>query len=286
MTGANGHNHPGGMDAFGEEMRSNHADREFAAVGHVIRRACVAPPAEEVVERHLTALLAEAERIAAGARTAPVTGANERSPSRRTPALRFAIVLASAFITTGGLAIAGVRPPEPFSDLYEAVGFDVPGSDSKHGADDRDDDGSGSAEREPERGESEDGIGLAGEERGSSQPSGHAGDKPGEQRGRREAEDGHPSREGRKTAAQANSGNAPPPDPGRSEDHPSPPALGPDGAGAPGQSSGGGLPPHAQGSPPVPPPGHSEPGPGSSATVPGHSPTGAGRSSAAPGRLR
>jgi hypothetical protein len=147
-------------------------------------------------------------------------------------------VVGASFLATAGLAVAGVRPPEPYSDIYEAVGFDVPGSDdpSEQQGSNRED-----ASTTPEVGNAP-GANGAGE------------DRPGRRQGQ---QPGHPSEEGQKTAEQARSGSTPPTDPGRSELHPVPPGLGPDADGPPGRSQSadppgksraGGTPDRVQGS--------------------------------------
>jgi hypothetical protein len=255
---ANGSNHRGAEDAFRGEMRSAPAETELAALGDKVRRAYVHDPPADVAERHIAAILAEADRVAAGA---PVDVGRAPAPSRRrVPLLRLAALAGATFAVTGGLAVAGVRPPEPFSDLYEAVGFDVPGSDDDggtagdQGGEKRDDDSKTA-------GRNGDGGGSSASARVGDPSGGEASSdqsaKPGERTGQQA---GHASEEGQKTADDARSGNTPPSDPGRSESHPEPQGTGPQGAGPPAQGDGG-PPPHAQGTPPsrssLDPPGHS-----------------------------
>jgi hypothetical protein len=120
----------GDFDALGEGMDSS-GQSELAAVGRAVRAVYVEDPAPEVAEAHIAAILAEAERVtAAGADLTGVAPARPRRPrGRGVLAIRLAAVVASAFVASAGLAIAGVRPPEPFSDVLEGLGFDVPGSD-------------------------------------------------------------------------------------------------------------------------------------------------------------
>jgi hypothetical protein len=220
-------------------MRTTHAETELATVGAAIRDAYVEAPPAEVAERHIAAMLAEAERIAAEA--LPPTAA--RLPRRRIPVFRLAAVVGASFIATAGLAVAGVRPPEPFSDLYEAVGFDIPGNDGgtqesgKGGDAGR---GSGGPGSKPA------GASVTGAEQGQQTSANQQDGKPGRRQGQ---QPGHSSEEGQETAEEARSGSTPPTDPGRSEDHPAPQPVGPDGNGAPGQSgTGAGAPDHSQGS--------------------------------------
>ncbi|HEX2128020.1 MAG TPA: hypothetical protein VHF58_02265 [Solirubrobacterales bacterium] len=206
---------------------------ELAAVGRAVRDAYVRELDPEVTEVHLAAILAEAERVAAaGADLGAAPAAPRRSTSRRALAVRLAAVVASAFVASAGLAIAGVRPPEPFSDVFEGVGFDVPGSD-RSGDDEASPTGQDRRENSP--------VAPAAPPGGAqSVPSAREGTPTGGEQ--RSAQGDEASSEGRETASQAQSGNTPPSDPGRSEDHPDPPVDPP----LPSQAGGAGTPDHSQ----------------------------------------
>jgi hypothetical protein len=122
----------GDFDALGDGMHSS-GQSELAALGREVRAVYVAQPAPEVAEAHIAAILDEAERVtAASADARGLARARARRPGGRgVLAIRLAAVVAAAFVASAGLAIAGVRPPEPFSDVLEGLGFDVPGSDDQ-----------------------------------------------------------------------------------------------------------------------------------------------------------
>ena len=227
-------------------MRPAHPDTELALLGEAVRRLYVEVPPADLAERHVAAMLAEAERVAASG-AAPTPEAGRALRRRGVPVLRLASVIGAAFVATAGLAVAGVRPPEPFSDLYEAVGFDVPGSDGG--------DSDAAAKKDGNRGDH--GSSTAEQSQpaaGSASQGSAAADEPGRRQGQ---QPGHPSAEGQETAAQAQSGQTPPTDPGRSEDHPAPQGAGAGGTGPPAHSAAPEAPPAgstSQGTAPAAPP--------------------------------
>ena len=162
------------------------------------RATLLRPPDAEVAERHLAAILAEA-RVAAQS-PPPVEPVAGRPLGRIAAALAAALVL-----VTGGLAAAGVRPPEPISDALESVGVPVPG-----------DDGEGDGEGRPGAAAPDDEPGA-----GAAEPT------PGDGQGRKQGQQpGHPSEEGQETAADARDGGGPPDEPGQSEEHTDAPSGG------------------------------------------------------------
>ncbi|MGH2954151.1 MAG: hypothetical protein ACRDK9_09045 [Solirubrobacterales bacterium] len=248
----NGRNPYGAPDAFEGEMAHQEIDRELGGFADEVRMALLRAPDLATTERHLAAVLAEATAIptqslatvepaaAPAGDTAPVARARRPRAVLRVAAAAGAGLL----LVSGGLAIAGVRPPEPVSDLLEAAGIDVPGSDH----------------------ESEPAAGTPTDERGADRPGpassrtldeGAIGARDGTgDRGRGERRAGERSHgrrgeeasaEGQATAEQASSGQTPPSEPGASEDNPPPHA---------GSPTDPGPPPHAQGQgPPASPPG-------------------------------
>jgi hypothetical protein len=212
---------------------------ELAAVASAVRAAFVRTPSPEIAERHIAAMVAEADRIARlegrqfaaagrhGFDSSPAAaGESAKASVRRPPtrrgrfvSLRLAAVGLAALLAMSGLAIAGVRPPEPIADGLEALGLNVPGDDgAERGAPP-----AGSDARPP----AQDGSasGEASEDGPARQPAREAdvGASPDERTPAREprpSEQGEDaSADGQETAAQAQSGTTPPPEPGQSEAH-------------------------------------------------------------------
>ena len=228
-------------------------DRELAAVGHAIRAAYLGEPEPEVTETHLAAILAEAERVtAAGARPAAAIPAGRfHFGGRRGLAFRLVAVVASAFIASAGLAIAGVRPPEPMGELFERIGFDVSGSDHGDAVHPRQSRGGGAHAGEED-------SGAPGGRAENAVPRSAPGEGGAVAQSSNQGMDA--SSEGRETAEQAQSGATPPTEPGRSESHPTPPAAPPSHSesemGGPASQSGpgvGGIPDKPVAQPPVEP---------------------------------
>jgi hypothetical protein len=202
-------------------MSASELQIEMAAFESQLRNAYVRPPAAAVAEAHVEAMLAEADAIAATAVIeAPSTPA--RAPRSRWVAVRrLALVPLAVLVAGGGLAVAGVRPPEPISDAFESVGIDVPGSDKEDSKGDGD---------KPDR----DGSARDGDGDGAPASAGNStndGPTPGSEQANPNAS------EGQKTAEQARSGQTPPDGPGRSDDHPAPQGNGtpPEDPGHPGE---------------------------------------------------
>ncbi len=230
MSATNGHNPRPPAGAYPNEMPSPELDPTIRPFAQELRAALLDAPPAEVAEAQIQAMLAEA-------RAMPTV--ELRSPRWRN---RFAILrLAAAgaaglVVLTAGLAVAGVRPPEPISDTLEAVGVDVPGGDDLGEPD--------GAKPVPDERDSS----VPRDSNGAAAPGadgdGDAGQARHENRGRGSGAQGSAGQpaaaaaEGQETAQQAQSGNTPPTDPGRSEDHPSPP----DNSQSP--------PAHSQGTPP------------------------------------
>jgi hypothetical protein len=198
---------------------SEHA--ELAAIGRAVRAAYVEEPPVAIADAHISAILAEAERVAA-AGADRVAAPDARRP--RVVVFRLAAVVASAFVASAGLALAGVRPPEPVSDLFEGIGIDVPGSDES------------TDEATPT---GPDGA-TQGRAPGAREDDGPASEEPAGGDERRSTQGDSASSEGQATAQEAQNGGAPPNEPGRSEDHPDPPAAGAE------QSQGAELPEQSQ----------------------------------------
>jgi hypothetical protein len=205
---ANGHNSAPDFGAQKKRMRASEHNIELAAFESRLRDAYVRPPAPAVAEAHVEAMLAEAEAIVATAVLEPPASPRQPHSSRWVVARRLTLVPLGVLAIGGGLAVAGVRPPEPLSDAFESVGIDVPGSDART-ADDASDGGSshedGGAQRE-----------APAESNASGGNVTNGGPTPG-------ATHANPSAsEGQKTAEQARNGQTPPDGPGRSEDQPAP----------------------------------------------------------------
>jgi hypothetical protein len=222
----NGHNPVPDFGASEGRMRASEHDIEIAAFESRLRDAYVRPPATAVAEAHVEAMLAEAEAIAATAvLEAPVTP-TRRSSSRWVAVRRLALVPLGVLVIGGGLAVAGVRPPEPISDAFESVGINMPGTDeesSDTGSDEK------STDDRPARHQGDGETPAVSGEGGSNATN--DGPTPGAERANENA------REGQKTAEQARSGQTPPDGPGRSDDHPAPQGNGtpPEDPGHPGE---------------------------------------------------
>ena len=207
----NGHNPERGFGANEREMSASELDTDLAAFEGRLRHAFVRTPAPKVADAHLAAMLAEAQAIAT---TSPLDAATTPSkPTQRSRwilARRLALAPLAVIVAGAGLAVAGVRPPEPISDLFERVGVDVPGSDH---------DGSeGTQGKAPadsaKRGDGSGEVGISTGD-GAGNPT-NDGATPGAQHANEKAA------EGQETAEGARSGETPPDTPGRSADHPAP----------------------------------------------------------------
>jgi hypothetical protein len=220
----NGHNPDPDFGASDERMRASELQTQMAAFESQLRDAYVRPPGAAVAEAHVEAMLAEAEAIAATAVIEAPSTPTRAPRSRWVVVRRLALVPVAVLVAGGGLAMAGVRPPEPISDAFESVGIDVPGSDKQDSRGDGD---------KPER------AGPAGNDDGDGAP---AGSSPGAGNSTNDgatpgAEQANPNaNEGQETAEQARSGQTPPDEPGRSDDHPAPQGNGtpPEDPGRPG----------------------------------------------------
>lgn len=264
----NGRNPAGARDACGDEMRllagidaeaellvrgqaPDGADPELlelAALAREVRSAYAQPPAEAIRERQLAAIVAEADAISAGSAVAASREHGRAStripPARRgrTFAFRLAATGLAALVGVAGLAVAGVRPPTPIDSLLERVGV-------------RNDD----ANRTPPA--SEDAPPVETPNRGEarrdrSANGGEGGGRPASQGDRATRSQGDEQRSetgtvnsepGRTTADDAQSGQTPPPSPGRSEEHrsdnaPPPPPAPPAEPGSQGQGQANGRP--------------------------------------------
>jgi hypothetical protein len=207
----NGRNPEREYGASEEQMRASESDSDLTAFEGRVRDAYVRSPAPAVAQAHLTAMLAEAQAIAATASLETETMPSKRTPRNRwVLARRLALAPLAVLVAGAGLAVAGVRPPEPISDLFERVGVDVPGSDHE-GADA--DKGDKAPAGRDERGDGSDGAGIGAADGGN--PT-NDGPTPGARHANEKADGGQ------ETAEQARSGDAPPDAPGRSDDHPAP----------------------------------------------------------------
>jgi hypothetical protein len=209
-----GHNPEPVFGASERRMRASEHDIDIAAFESRLRDAYVRPPAAAVAEAHLEAMLAEAEAIAATAVIEEPSTPSRAPRSRWVAVRRLALVPLGVLVIGGGLAVAGVRPPEPISDVFEGVGIDVPGSDEKGSKPDGDQPGREGSAR------NDDGDGAPA---GSSAGDGNS-TNDGPTRGSEQANPN--ANEGQRTAEQARSGQTPPDEPGRSEDQPAPQGSG------------------------------------------------------------
>jgi len=211
---------------------------ELGAIVAELRTTYGRPPAEEVRDRHLTAIVAEAVLVDEGSAVA-AGRKHAQAPTWITPArrgraiaFRLAATALAALIGIAGLAVAGVNPPAPLNSALERIGI---GSGS---------DGRGetpAAEEAAPRGRSpEDRPGRGGSGRGSD------ADKQNRSRGgeRRSDTGTVNSAPGRDTADEAKGGTAPPSSPGRSDEHR------PEGAGPPASPGSQGKGQSGQGTPP------------------------------------
>jgi hypothetical protein len=197
---------------------------ELATAVREVRNAYVRAPEADLAATHLVAIVTEARRIAAlddGAAedsSAAAAGGDalvsaRRPPARRrrTPILRLAAVALAVLAAMAGIAVAGIRPPEPIADALEGIGLDVPGDDGDSSEAGR----SAPADRR--------GKPAAGDDRAPARGAGEPGGRSAEHR--RDGERSHGQRgaeasaEGRETAAEVESEGGPPTDPGVSEDH-------------------------------------------------------------------
>jgi hypothetical protein len=211
----NGRNPGPDFGASDERMRASELQADVAAFETRLRETYVRPPSAAVAEAHVEAMLAEADAIAA---TAVLESPPARTRARRSRwvlARRLALVPAAVLVVGGGLAVAGVRPPEPVSDVFESVGIDVPGSDEEGSENGRDRE---SADDDARGGKTDDAAPTGSGEGGSN--TANDGQTPGADRANPNA------REGQETAEQARSGQTPPEGPGRSDDHPAPQGSG------------------------------------------------------------
>ena len=106
------------MDAEAEEL---------AAFARAARAGLLRTPSEATEARHLAAMVAAAREGERGERPAeskrrPVLGL----PSLRRTAVRVALAAASLMLVTAGLAVAGVRLPDPAISVLENLGVDLP----------------------------------------------------------------------------------------------------------------------------------------------------------------
>jgi hypothetical protein len=211
--GENGHNPEPDLGASEGWMPASELQTEMAAFESRLKAAYVRAPEAAVAETHVEAMLAEADAIAATAVLDRPAERLARAPRSRWVAVRrLALVPLGVLALGGGLAVAGVRPPEPISDAFESVGIDVPGSDDERS--DAASDGKARSDEAKQR------NGQARETSGSGTNTTNDGATPGAAQANPNAS------EGQKTAEQARSGQTPPEGPGRSDDHPAPQGSG------------------------------------------------------------
>ena len=126
---ANGANGDGAANTHPDEIAASAERGALIAFERQVRAAFLRPPSRELAERHIEAMLAEA-RLSGERRGAPQHSSPRRAPRRAAGlALRLAALALTAFGLSAGLALAGVRPPEPIADVLEAGGIEVPGQD-------------------------------------------------------------------------------------------------------------------------------------------------------------
>ena len=138
-------------------LRSNNpGDDTLATFGQALRSSLLAPLAD-------TASAELIPRLAAAARESATTTEAARAPrARPRPRLvlvaRVGVVAALLPALMAGLAVAGVKLPEPAADVFEAVGVTLPNQDEGAG----DDDPAAGGDSEDGAPGSEDGDGEAG----------------------------------------------------------------------------------------------------------------------------
>jgi hypothetical protein len=203
----NGRNPGNGFGAQGDEMPVHGHDQEVAAFAREVHDLYVRAPAPALAERHLAAILAEAEDVTVVDRDLAVEPVPV--PLRRpAPRLRWSLVrrLAAVALVTlvagAGLALAGVRPLDPLRDALQGVGI-LEDDESGEGP-------SGSAAQNAHGGDGD------ASPAGRGENSSNDGATPGAKHAADAAD------EGQATAEQARSGETPPDTPGRSGDHPQP----------------------------------------------------------------
>lgn len=112
-----------GGDAYEDEMAflRGHDDTEPAAFAGALRAALVPPEAPNA--RRLVPMLAETARASA----AEASTRRIRAPRRRIAiAARIAFAVALLPVLSAGLAVAGVKLPEPAQSAFERVGIELP----------------------------------------------------------------------------------------------------------------------------------------------------------------
>ncbi len=236
----NGHNPGHPFDAQGKEMSLLGPEPELAEFARDVRAAFVRPLHPSVSERHVAAMLVEAERMPM-ATAGDAVSAQRLRPRTPAPrgwliARRLAVVALATFGLGAGLALAGVRPPEPISDALEGLGVDVPGSDED----------SGQAGDKRSRGHARERESSSAGETAPAASSGGNSANDGETPGAGHANEN--ASEGQRTATQARSGETPPEAPGQSDTQPQP--------------SGNGTPPEDPGSSEIAPKGKPDSPPG------------------------
>lgn len=100
---------------------------ELAAFARAARAGLLGTPSEATEARHLSAIVAAVRKVDAPGR--PVESKRRAGfdlpPLRRT-ALRVALAAGSLVLVTAGLAVAGVRLPEPAVSVLEDLGVQLP----------------------------------------------------------------------------------------------------------------------------------------------------------------
>ena len=215
---------------------------ELGAIVAELRTTYGRPPAEEVRDRHLTAIVAEAilvdegSAVAAGRKHAQAPTWITPARRGRAIAFRLAATALAALIGIAGLAVAGVKPPAALDSALERIGI---GS----GSDDRGEMPAAeeAAPRDRDPGDRP-GRGEAGHGSNADPQSRSRG-------GERRSDTGTVnSAPGRDTADEAKSGRTPPTSPGRSEEHRPEGAGPPASPGSQSQGQSGQAPPSTQGS--------------------------------------
>jgi hypothetical protein len=111
----------------GDDSAMDAEAEELAAFAVAARAGLLRMPSEATEARHLAAIVAAAREGGRGERPAeskrrPSLGL----PSLRGAALRVALAAASLMLVTAGLAVAGVRLPEPATSVLEDLGVQLP----------------------------------------------------------------------------------------------------------------------------------------------------------------
>lgn len=154
---------------------------ELAAFARAVEGAFAGPPDEATVRRHLVAIAAEARSASAAATAGVFAETPGRVPKPRGSlrgargrVARTGLALGAMMLCTAGLAVAGVRLPEPAVSVLEDLGVGLPNqSDTGESGGDTGEDG-GARGRDRRRDVGEGGTGSGSVAPSTSAPAGGA----------------------------------------------------------------------------------------------------------------